>query len=214
MAKDDRKPENAALISGLILFGMIALVASSTLPLFEGVLSCITALIVTRCTTLERMLKAVKLPTVLTIVGAFGLGVTIRVESIAEVLADILIFLLAPFGARGLLCAICAATVALGVVFHGTAVVALMFPICKEAADKMGLPIHQVIAVLMIAVTGQFLSPISYQTNLMAYGAGGYEFADFTKTGSGLVVLLSLTGIISCEYAFPTPVTNGTTLLS
>jgi len=201
----DDKPAYAANLSGFLLLSMVGLVASSTLPLFEGVMYCLTALVLSNCVSLETVIKAVKLRTVLTIVGAFGLGHAIETENIAEVLADALLHALGWAGPRGILLAIYCATVALGVVFHGTAVVALMFPICQTAAAAMNppIPIHQVTALLMIAATGQMLSPISYQTNLMAYNDGGYEFADFTKTGVGCVVLLAVCGIYMCELWFP-----------
>jgi di/tricarboxylate transporter len=197
------KPEidmGKAYCAGFIMFGMILLVASATLPLLEAVLAALTALIMTQCTSLDTVLKAVKLSTVLTIVGAFGLGKAIGQQGVADALADLLLWLLEPFGIYGLLSAIFAATVALGVVFHGTAVVVLMYPICQQAALKTNSPIHQVVSVLCIAVSCQMLSPISYQTNLMAYSAGGYQFADFTKLGSGLVCVLALVAIPLCEH--------------
>jgi len=191
-----------AYLAGFIMMGMILLVASATLPLLEAVLAALTALIMTQCTSLDTVLKAVKLSTVLTIVGAFGLGKAIGQQGVADALADLLLWLLEPFGIYGLLSAIFAATVALGVVFHGTAVVVLMYPICQQAALKTNSPIHQVVSVLCIAVSCQMLSPISYQTNLMAYSAGGYQFADFTKLGSGLVFVLALVAIPLCEHWF------------
>lgn len=198
-------PTYAATLSGFIMLCMIALVASSTLKLTEGVLSCLTALVFTRCCSFETVIKAVKLRTVLTIVGAFGLGQAIRTENIADVMATALLHALGWAGPRGILLAIFCATIALGVVFHGTAVVVLMFPICQTAAAAMQppMPLHQVIALLCIAVTGQMLSPISYQTNLMAYNDGGYEFADFTKTGLGCVIILAVCSIYMCELWFP-----------
>merc|ERR1719284_972902 len=95
----------------------------------------------TGCTTMDTIVRGAKLRTVLTIVGAFGLGKAIGKEHVAEVLADMLIYALSPFGARGLLVAIFAATVALGVIFHGTAVVVLMYPICEEVSEEHGLPL-------------------------------------------------------------------------
>merc|ERR1712190_710459 len=107
---------------------------------------------------MDKVAKAVKLRTVVTIVGAFGLGKAIGKEHVAEVLADILIYALGGFGKQGLLVAIFAATVALGIIFHGTAVVVLMFPICNEVSKSMVVPLHQVVAVLCIAVSCQMLS--------------------------------------------------------
>eukprot|EP00927_Polykrikos_kofoidii_P036653 TRINITY_DN30939_c0_g1_i1.p1 TRINITY_DN30939_c0_g1~~TRINITY_DN30939_c0_g1_i1.p1 ORF type:complete len:873 (+),score=115.24 TRINITY_DN30939_c0_g1_i1:90-2708(+) len=193
----------APAVAGAIMLLMVALVASETLPLVVAVFGAIALLVITRCTSLDDVIKAVKLRTVFTIVGAFGLGRAIGQEGVAKEMASLLLWLLRPFGARGLLVAIFAATVALGIVFHGTAVVVLMFPICATAAERMNLPIHQVIGVLCIAATCQMLSPISYQTNLIAYTAGGYEFSDFTKVGSVLVLLIALVGIPAIEFQFP-----------
>jgi len=193
----------AAPVSGCILLGLIALVASNTLELLEGVFLAIFALVITGCTTMDSVVRAVKLRTVFTIVGAFGLGKALGNARVAEVLSDLLISALGGFGSRGLLVAIFAATVALGVIFHGTAVVVLMYPICAQVSRDMELPIHQVIAVLCISVSCQMLSPISYQTNLMAYSTGDYTFADFTKVGAGLVISIAAVSIPMCEWYFP-----------
>lgn len=193
----------AAPVSGCILLGLIALVASNTLELLEGVFLAIFALVLTGCTSMDSVVRAVKLRTVFTIVGAFGLGKAIGNARVAEVLSDLLIAALGGFGSRGLLVAIFAATVALGVIFHGTAVVVLMYPICAQVSKNMDIPIHQVIAVLCISVSCQMLSPISYQTNLMAYSTGDYTFADFTKVGAGLVFSIAAVSIPMCEWYFP-----------
>mmetsp|Transcript_37076 Transcript_37076/g.94893 ORF Transcript_37076/g.94893 Transcript_37076/m.94893 type:complete len:879 (+) Transcript_37076:62-2698(+) len=189
--------------AGACLLMLIGFVSTSTLQLLEAVFVCLSALIFLKCTTMDSCVRAVKLRTVFTIVGAFGLGKAIGQEGVANVLAEMLIFVLKPFGHRGLLVAIFASTVALGVIFHGTAVVVLMFPICSEIANSMGMPIHQTVAVLCLAVSCQMLSPISYQTNLMAYSTGGYQFADFTKVGLGLVVCIAAVTIPLCEHSFP-----------
>jgi len=200
---DDAQDRSKAYQAGGCLLGLIAMVSTSTLQLLEAVFVVLAALIFTKCTTMDSCVRAVKLRTVLTIVGAFGLGKAIGQEGVANVLAEMLIFVLKPFGPRGLLSAVFAATVALGIIFHGTAVVVLMFPICMEIATNMGMPIHQLVAVLCLAVACQMLSPISYQTNLMAYSTGGYQFADFTKVGMGLVVCIATVTIPMCEWAFP-----------
>jgi hypothetical protein len=203
--ENTRSKHEHAVYSGCILLGLIALVSSSTLELSQAVLLAIGALLATDCTTMDKVVKAVNLRTVLTIVGAFGLGKAVGKERVAEVLADILISALGSFGKRGLLVAVYAATVALGVIFHGTAVVVLMYPICEKVSETMDVPIHQIIAVLCISVSCQMLSPSSYQTNLLAFHAdgSGYVFADFPKVGAGLVVSIALVSIPACEYCFP-----------
>jgi len=95
------------------------------------------------------------------------------------------------------------AVAALGVIFHGTAVVALMFPMCVSIAEMAGIPLHQMIAVLCISVACQMLSPVSYNTNLMAYAAcPEYRFNDFPLLGGPLVVILLAVAIPMCQFWF------------
>jgi len=48
--------------------------------------------------------------------------------------------------------------------------------------------------VVAIAAAASFATPISYQTNLMVYGPGGYKFKDYLKIGIPLQVI---TGIVA-----------------
>ena len=43
---------------------------------------------------------------------------------------------------------------------------------------------------VMMAASCSFATPISYQTNLMVYGPGGYHFVDYLRFGGPLSLLL------------------------
>lgn len=204
--KHDTKNEFNAYLSGFVLCVMLVFVALSILPLFTCALSAIVALVVSRCATPESVKKAVRLNVVLTIVGAFGIGAAIGKHGVAAALANLLVSIFAPFGHIGLLCAIWLVVVLLGVIFHGTAVVALMFPLCHHVATAAGIPLHQMIAILCYSVACQMLSPVSYNTNLMAYAAcPDYKFADFTKVGAPLCVILFILSVPMCQFYWPDP---------
>jgi len=193
-----------AYASGAILFFMVICVALSILPLFVCALAAIFGLVASGCATIEQMKKGVQLKVVLTIVGAFGVGNAIGKHGIAEVFASALVGMFAPLGNLGLLFAISVTVVALGVIFHGTAVVSLMFPLCYHVHLASGIPLHQITSVLCISVACQMLSPVSYNTNLMAYAAcPEYSFNDFPKLGAPLVVLILGFGIPLCMWWFP-----------
>merc|ERR1740123_1262344 len=193
-----------AYASGAILFFMVICVALSILPLFVCALAAIFGLVASGCATIEQMKKGVQLKVVLTIVGAFGVGNAIGKHGIAEVFAAALVSIFRPLGNLGLLSGISVAVVALGVIFHGTAVVSLMFPLCYHVHLASGIPLHQITAVLCISVACQMLSPVSYNTNLMAYAAcPEYSFNDFPKLGAPLVALILLFGIPLCTWWFP-----------
>lgn len=194
---------SAMVISGLLLVTMIGLVSSGTTSLLVASLLTTFALVSTGCLPKESAFNAIKLPTIITIVGAFGIGQAMAHTKVAKVLAVALCSVLESFGPRGLLAGIYAATVALGIVFHATAVVILMFPVCEEMSTAQGVPLHQVLAVLMIGAGCQMLSPVSYQTNLMAYSSGYYLFSDFSKLGCGLVVVIGVVCISLVESLVP-----------
>jgi len=192
-----------AYTSGGILLVMLICVAFSIFPLFACALAAIFALALTDCASVADMKKGVSLKVVLTIVGAFGLGNAIGKNGVAAALGSLMIAAFSPFGHAGLLTAVAVATVLLGIIFHGTAVVALMFPLCVHVAQESGIPLHMMIAVLCYSVACQMLSPVSYNTNLMAFAAcPEYTFTDFPTLGAPLVVMVLVTGIPLCQWWF------------
>ena len=47
-----------------------------------------------------------------------------------------------------------------------------------------------------MAASASFLTPISYQTNLMVYGPGGYRFGDYPRLGAALMVLVIVAAVL------------------
>lgn len=193
-----KQRRNRMWLSGGIVLTMILFVATNSLPLLQASMSAVFALILTGCIPLTTALAAVNLRTVLTIVGAFGLGKAISITNVATVLAQGLVTLMDPLGSIGMLSAIFIATCLLGVVFHATAVVILLFPVCVSVANEMALPVHQCLGPLMVGAGCQFLTPISYQTNLMVYAAAGYDFSDFARLGFGLTIVIGVVAVPLC----------------
>ena len=62
---------------------------------------------------------------------------------------------------------------------HAVAVV--LTPVAIGLAVNMGIDPRPLVIAVMIAASATFATPISYQTNMMVYGPGGYKFTDFLK---------------------------------
>lgn len=75
------------------------------------------------------------------------------------------------------------------------AAVAIMFPIVAALIESTGLPAKPIFLGLAYGASAAFLTPVSYQTNLMIYGPGGYTSKDFLKVGFPLTILYSLVSI-------------------
>jgi di/tricarboxylate transporter len=79
----------------------------------------------------------------------------------------------------------------------------LMFPFCLETAklyDASPLPF---VIALMLAASASFMTPVGYQTNMMVYGPGGYQFSDFLKIGAPLNAMLAVVAVTLIPYFWP-----------
>ncbi|MCC6326251.1 MAG: hypothetical protein DCC43_14055 [Candidatus Brocadia sp.] len=62
---------------------------------------------------------------------------------------------------------------------------------------------------VLFAASARFATPISYQTNLMVYGSGGYRFKDYLKIGVPLQCLIDIITIVLVYYFYFQPTSSG-----
>jgi di/tricarboxylate transporter len=72
------------------------------------------------------------------------------------------------------------------------ATVVLLIPIAIDVARQIGANAFAFVLAVTFAASTAFLSPLGYQTNLMVYGPGGYEFGDFVRVGAPLQLILAV----------------------
>ena len=70
--------------------------------------------------------------------------------------------------------------------------VALMTPIGIDVATEIGAEPFSFVLLVTFAASDSLMTPIGYQTNLMVYGPGGYQFTDFMRVGIPLQILLAI----------------------
>ncbi len=174
--------EKAAL-SALIVGVMVTVNALEWLPLLSSVLLAAAALVLTRCIGMNAARRSLEMGTILAIVGSLAVGKALETSGAALHLGEILVSLGAPFGGIGVLGAVYLATALLTNFISNNAAAALMFPIAMSAAESTGLSLTGTAYVLMLAASAAFATPIGYQTNLMVYGPGKYQFGDFVRFG-------------------------------
>ena len=79
----------------------------------------------------------------------------------------------------------------------------IMFPIVMGAAEGLGVSPYPFVFTMMAAAGCNFLTPVTYQTNLMVYGPGGYKFMDFPKLGIPLTLLVAILATLIAPQVFP-----------
>ncbi len=79
----------------------------------------------------------------------------------------------------------------------------LVFPIAISLAASFGVSYMPFVMTIIMAASASFSTPIGYQTNLMVYGPGGYQFTDFTKIGLPLNLMIAVITIFLVPQIWP-----------
>lgn len=143
---------------------------------------------------------AIDFDVIVVIGAAFGLAAAVESSGLGLAGANVVAEGFGRFGPQGALAGIVLATVALSSVITNNAAAALVLPIALSTAADFGIDPRAAAVAVALAASASFLTPVSYQTNLMVYGPGGYRFGDYMRLGAPLVAVV-LVVIISATVS-------------
>ena len=129
-------------------------------------------LIWTHCLTVAQAYKAVKGRVILGILAAIGLGSSLENTGVALAVADGMVTVGEALGSPLLLLSLIYYCVALlSCVAGNQATVIILYPIVSQIVVKLNgeLSLAQFVVVLIMGASSSFMSPFSYQTNLMVW---------------------------------------------
>ncbi|MCP5047352.1 MAG: SLC13 family permease [bacterium] len=199
--KVDSKPKQKKWITGLVILGMVICMVSKIIPLIAAAAIAAMTLVLTQCVSRDDALSMVDWRVLVVIASAFGIGVAIKNSGVADFLAGKLVLLGEEFGTFGVLCGVYFLTSLYNTIISSNATAALFFPIAMSSAAAIGADLHPFALAVAISAAASFASPISYQTNLMVYGPGGYKFTDYLKFGIPLQLIIGILAV-SMIYLF------------
>ncbi len=190
------KPKWHAWFSLGILVVMIIAMATESVPILLAVALASAILVFSKTISPEEARKSVTWSVLLVIASAFGIAQAMVNSGLADFVAKQVENTFGMFGSVGLLVGIYIMTSLYTIVITNNAAAALSFPVVLSIANSTGLKdIRPFFLILAIAASASFASPISYQTNLMVYGPGGYKFSDFLKIGLPMSVFVGVLSI-------------------
>jgi di/tricarboxylate transporter len=192
-----------AWIVALVGAGVVVSAAVGLLPVLSAALVGALVLVMSGVLTPSEAKGAIDLDVILVIAGAFGLAAALENSGLAADVAQLIGGVFGPLGASGGLAGIVLTTVLLKSLITNNAAAVLMFPIAMSAATELGLNARAFAVAVALAASASFLTPLSYQTNLMVYGPGGYRFGDFARLGAPLVILVALATIVLVPWFWP-----------
>jgi di/tricarboxylate transporter len=205
LVSDHGRPIAHASWHGAFSLGVLTLMALAAAlgwcSLLFAALAASCALVLGRVISWNELSDEVEWRVLLAIVCALGLGAALEDSGAAAVLARALIGLGgSPMASLVLIYLATALTTEL---VTNNAAAVLMLPIALDTAGDLGVSPMPFVAVVMIAASASFLTPIGYQTNMMVYGAGGYRLGDFLRMGAPVSVVVAVVTLIVTPMLLP-----------
>ena len=191
------------VLAGITVLAVIILAATNVVSIDVGALCASVVLIATGCISAEEGYASINGRVMLAIACSFGVSVATDEDhtKVAGIVADAIVAVFEPLGSTGILAAVCVISCVVGSVISNNAAALLLYPIVTDLAESTDdLDRRQAVLVLMVACSASFLTPISFQTNLMVMGPGRYEFLDYLRFGAGLQLTTML--VIICLAHF------------
>jgi di/tricarboxylate transporter len=185
-----------------ITIAMVVVAAFGWMTMLNAALLASGAMILTGCMNLRDAGRSLDFKTLIIIASAIGLEAAVTGSGLSDKVADILTLI----GGNN-------AYIALTVVFLGCIVMdtmitnvasaVFMFPIAMAMAGNLGVNGMPFAITVMVGASCSFISPMGYQTNLMVYGPGRYQFTDFVKIGIPMTVVVGIITIILAPIVWP-----------
>jgi di/tricarboxylate transporter len=185
-----------------ILVAMVTAATLEVVTMLEAALVAAGLMLLTRCTSVATVRARIDW-SVLTVIGAsLGVGQGLAVTGAASGIAAWWVGLAGDNPWLALIAVYVITSLFTEVITNNAAAV-LVFPIAQATAESLGVSLWPFVAVIMMAASASFATPIGYQTNLMVYGPGGYRFSDYGRIGAPMNVLLGVIAVTLAPFIWP-----------
>jgi len=193
--------QSTLTLSGFAL--VIALAALEWLPLFNGLLILLAALLASGLLTLGEVRRRFPFELTVVIGSALTIAGVIERSGAAALMAGWMRSLFDGHGVYGALVGVYLITLALTELVTNNAAAALSFPIALGTARAFGVDPTPFVMIVAYGASAGFLIPFGYQTHLMVYSAGRYRMRDFLRAGLPISITYSLGVLVLVPLVFP-----------
>jgi len=199
------KLHDKAVVSLGILGLLIFLLTSGFVDRVAAIWMCSLLMVATRCISGPLAKKSINLQVLIVIGAAMGIGNAVQSSGLAQITSDSLLNFAssANIGNYGTLFLVFLITSIAAQLMTNFGAAVIMFPIVIGAAEGIGVSPYPFVFTMMAAAGCNFITPITYQTNLMVFGPGGYRFMDFPRLGIPLTLLVAILATIIAPQVFP-----------
>ena len=193
---------NKGPLALFILVAMVILAAFGIISILKASLAAALAMLILKCCTPSQAQKSIEWKVLIVIASTLGLGLALSKSGAATAIAYSLLHFSNNSPWISLLI-ITLITTCLTEIVTNNGAAAIVFPIALNLSLHLGVNPMPFFMCIMISASASFATPIGYQTNLMVYGPGGYNFKDYFKIGIPLNIIICITSVLLAPLIWP-----------
>lgn len=192
-----------ALVSVVIFVGVVALAALDVAPIASCAFAGAVLLILTRVITADEAYRGLRPEVLMLIAGMVVLGTALDRTGLAESATSALISSLDGLNPIIALIILYGATLFATELLSNATVAVLFTPVAVSLAEALQVSPRPFLVAVMIAGSAAFATPFGYQTNVLVYQMGRYNYLDFVRVGIPLNLITWIVGVIAIPIYFP-----------
>ena len=193
----------AALASIAVFISVITLASLNVAPIAACAFGGAVLLILLRVISADEAYGGLRPDILMLIAGMVVLGIALEETGLAASATTTLIGSLDGVSPLIALALLYGATLFLTEFLSNATVAVLVTPVAVALAEALGVSPRPFLVAVMIAGSAAFATPFGYQTNVMVYQIGGYNYLDFVKVGLPLNLLTWVVAVAAIWVYFP-----------
>lgn len=191
------------ILTLVTLLAVIVVVSFGLAPIVTAATAGCAVLMLTGCLRPREAYQAIDLSLVFLLAGSLALGLALEKTGMTELLAKGLAGLSGYTGPYLVLFGFFIVSVIISELMSNSGTVALLGPMALSVAAQMGINPMTLLVAVAFGSSAAFAMPIGYQTSLMIYGPGGYNFKDFIRMGIALDLILAALALWLIPHFWP-----------
>ncbi len=200
--KVELKPWQALTSSGIFV-AVVAAAALNVAPIAACAFAGAVLLILLRVITADEAYQGLRPEVLMLIAGMIVLGIALDETGLAGAATALLIGSMENMSPLLALIILYGATLFATEILSNATVAVLFTPVAVSMAEAFSASPRPFLVAIMIAGSAAFATPFGYQTNVIVYQMGGYNYLDFMKVGMPLNIITWIVAVIAIQYYFP-----------
>ncbi len=202
--REIKKPSRKKIIA-LVIVGSVTgfLVIIGNFSLFMSLLIIIALMAGFKMIAMQDVRQEIDVDLLAILVFSLAMGTAVVKSGAGIQIADALTTYLAHWGNPGILAALLIVTAILTSFISNVGAVSVTFPIALALNQSLSIDTGVLYLGIAFAASAAFSTPIGYQTNLIVYGPGGYNYKDFFKMGLPVTLIYLTTVFLLLLWLYP-----------